>query len=96
MDNPNPQVFDPLDLELIDRVYEVAWEEVKTRDLFRDQNQDEERKQALRKMIFSLAPPGHVDFDALCELVLRNISQPRTRVKPPPAKRRTPRPGIGM
>ena len=96
MGTPNPLVFDPLDLELIDRVYEVAWEHVKARDLFCDPSQDEERKQALRKMIFTLAPPGHVDFDTLCELVLLNIPEPRSRAKPPSAKRRRSPPGISM
>ena len=78
MGTPNPLVLDPLDLELIDRVYEVAWEQIKARDLFRDPSQDEERQQSLRKLIFTLAPPGHVDFDKLCDLVLPKIAGPPT------------------
>jgi hypothetical protein len=47
-------------------------------------------------LIFTLAPPGHVDFDTLCKLVLLNIPKPRTGTKPPPAKHRRSPPGIGM
>jgi hypothetical protein len=82
MGTRKPLVFDPLDLEIIDRVFEVAWEQIKARDLSRDQSLDEEKKQALREMIFDLAPPGHVDFDTLCDLVLPNIPEPRTSPAP--------------
>ena len=78
MGTRKPLVFDPLDLEIIDRVFEVAWEQVKAQNLFRDESQDEDRKQALRQMIFTLAPPGHVDFDKLCDLVLPKIAGPPT------------------
>ena len=47
----------------------------------------EKRKQALRRMIVTLSPPGRVDFDKLCDLVLVNIPEPRT-AKPPAKKRR--------
>jgi hypothetical protein len=83
-----------MDLYVLDRVFEVAWEQVKARDIFRDQSQDGERKQALRKMIVTLAQPGRVDFDKLCDLVLANIPEPRN-TKPPAKKRRQSPPGIG-
>jgi hypothetical protein len=83
-----------MDLYVLDRVYDVAWEQVKARDIFRDQSQDGERKQALRNMIVALAQPGRVDFDKLCDLVLANIPEPRT-AKPPPKKRRQSPPGLG-
>ena len=34
--------FDPLDLEIIDLVYEVAWEQISAREPSRDMAQDEE------------------------------------------------------
>ena len=82
-----PLVFSPMDLYVLDRVYEVAWEQVKARDIFRDKSQDGQRKQRLRKMIVALAHPGRVDFDTLCDLVLANIPEPRA-AKPPSGKRR--------
>ena len=91
---PKPLVFEPLDLEIIDRVFEVAWEHVKARDLFRDETRDEERKQALRQTIFKLAPPGHVDFDKLCDLVLPNIPEPRTAKQLPEKRPRSPLIGV--
>jgi hypothetical protein len=36
-----PRVFTPLDLEVLDRVYEAAWEQVKARDLYRDTSKDQ-------------------------------------------------------
>ena len=42
-----PHAFDPLDLEIIDLVYEVAWEQVSAREPARDTAQDEERQASL-------------------------------------------------
>jgi hypothetical protein len=71
-----PRVFTPLDLEVLDRVFEAAWEHVKSRDLFRDTSKDEERKQTLRRLLFVLAQPGKVDFDLLYDRLLTNIPEP--------------------
>jgi hypothetical protein len=43
------RAFDPLDLEIIDRVYEVAWAHVEAREPDRDTARDGERQKALRK-----------------------------------------------
>ena len=47
--------FDPLDLEIIDRVYEVAWAHVQARHPNRDTVSDGERQEVLRKKIFGVA-----------------------------------------
>jgi hypothetical protein len=76
------RVFDPLDLEIIDRVYEAAWAQIEAREPFRDQQRDSERQERLRKLIFATAGMGHlgagnhVDFDNLCDDVFENISKP--------------------
>jgi hypothetical protein len=70
-----PRVFGPLDLEIIDRVYEAAWAQVEARDPFRDRSMDGERRDALRKWMFALATPGSVDFDTLCDKVLAIIPE---------------------
>ena len=44
-----PHAFDPLDMEIIDLVYEVAWEQVSARDPSGDTAEDEERQASLRK-----------------------------------------------
>jgi hypothetical protein len=62
--------FDPLDLEIIDRVYEAAWAQLQARDPYRDPTEDPEREEALRKRIFAVAIPGQFDFDTLCDRVL--------------------------
>lgn len=45
----HPHVFDPLDLEIIDRVYEAAWARVGANEPDRDRSQDDARKRALRQ-----------------------------------------------
>jgi hypothetical protein len=82
-----PRAFRPLDLEIIDRVYDVAWETIKAHDLYRDTAMDEKRKQRLRRMLFIFAKPGNVDFDQLCDQVLTNLTEPWAM---PPRKRRSP------
>ena len=82
-------VFDPLDLEIMDRVYEVAWAHVQAREPARNTASDGGRQQALRRKIFGIARilgPGHVDFDTLTDMVLATISEqpqpePRPRVE---------------
>ena len=71
----HPRVFDPLDLEIIDRVYETAWAQVEAREPFRDRGRDGEREEALRKLIFASAGTGHVDFNNLCDSVLANMPE---------------------
>jgi hypothetical protein len=77
--------FDPLDLEIIDRVYEVAWAHIQARQPNRNSASDGLRQETLRKKIFGVARmlgPGHVDFDALTEVVLATIPDHRTRQRP--------------
>lgn len=73
-------VFDPLDLEVIDRVYETAWAHVQATQPDRNTASDGERQKALRKKIFGVARivgSGHVDFDTLAEVVLATIPDAR-------------------
>ena len=75
-----PRVFDPLDLEIVDRVYEAAWAQVEARETNRDREQDGERQEALRKRIFACAYPGRVDFDILYESVIASLAQSELEV----------------
>jgi hypothetical protein len=70
MSSKYPRAFDPLDLEIIDRVYEAAWAQIEACEPRRDTEQDGDRQQALREHIFAVAGIGSVDFDALHERVL--------------------------
>ena len=75
MGSSNPrQKFDPFDLELIDRVYDVACAYMEARDLYRDKAEDTEEEHALRKMVFACASKGPLDFDTLCERVLASMN----------------------
>jgi hypothetical protein len=73
------RVFDPLDLEIIDRVYETAWARLEALEPFRDREEDGERQKELRKLILAFAHTtksasgNHIDFDDLSELVLDSI-----------------------
>jgi hypothetical protein len=70
-----PQVFLPLDLEIMDRVYEAAWAELEARDPFRDREMDGERGEALRKLVMNQTGTGKVDFDTLFERVVANMPE---------------------
>jgi hypothetical protein len=69
----NPRGFDPLDLEIIDQVYDVAWAQVLAREPYRDTSKDGNRKDALRKHLFALASSGKVNFDTLCDGILASF-----------------------
>ena len=68
--------FDPLDLEIIDHVYEAAWLAFTARHPVSD-GDEADRQTNLRQRIFALAHPGRVDFDALYEKVLSSYDKPR-------------------
>ena len=70
-----PPAFDPLDLEIIERVCEAAWARVVARNRFRDEDKDDERQKALRVWLFALAGPAPVDFDILYDKVLTTIPE---------------------
>jgi hypothetical protein len=69
----HPRVFHPLDLEIIDRVYEAAWAQVEAREPFRDRENDSERQEALRKLVIDQTDTGRVDFDTLFQKVMANM-----------------------
>jgi hypothetical protein len=69
----SPHAFDPLDLEIIDRVYEAAWAQVEARRPF--SNTDSERREALRKYVMACAAEGKIEFDALYERVVAHMAK---------------------
>ena len=71
-------VFDPLDLEIMDRVYEVAWAHAQAREPYGNTAVDGARQTALRRKILGvarIAGPGHIDYDTLAEVVLATVSE---------------------
>lgn len=58
--------YDPLDLEIIDRVFEAAWARFVAAAYDRDPGHDEARMAALHKWVFALASHP-VEFDSLLE-----------------------------
>jgi hypothetical protein len=69
------RAFDPLDLEIVDRVYEAAWAQIEAREPIRDGDMDGERQEALRRLVFAVAKSGRIDFDTLCEQVLASMPE---------------------
>jgi hypothetical protein len=69
------RVFDPLDLEIIDLVYEAALVEIAARDPLSDPIKEQERQEALKKLVFAVAQPGAVEFDHLLDKVLEFASE---------------------
>jgi hypothetical protein len=68
-------VFYPLDLEIMDRVFEAAWAELEARDPFRDREKDGEREETLRKLVMDQTGTGKIDFDTLLARVVANMPE---------------------
>src|SRR4029453_3158938 len=71
----HPRVFHPLDLEIMDRVFEAAWAELEARDPFRDREKDGERGETLRRLVMDQTGTGKVDFDTLLGRVVANMPE---------------------
>jgi len=71
----HPRVFHPLDLEIIDCVYEAAWAALEASAPFRDRARDGERGEVLRKLVMDSTETGRVNFDTLCDRVLANMTE---------------------
>jgi hypothetical protein len=69
-----PRVFDPLDLEIIDLVYEAALAQIAAREPLSDPSKDLECQESLKKLVLLLAKPGSVEFDDLLDKVLEHAS----------------------
>jgi hypothetical protein len=76
--------FEPFELEIIDRVYEVAWAQILARHPGRELENDTGRQEALRKRLFILADRRPIEFDTLRERAL--VSMPETLMSEPEAK----------
>src|ERR1051326_5515657 len=68
------RVFDPLDLEIIDRVVEAVWVRIEAQSSLRDGRTDDELKEMLLKQVMICAASGKVDFDALYDKVAASMS----------------------
>jgi hypothetical protein len=69
------RVFDPLDLKIIDLVYEAALVQLAARDPLSDPVKEPERQEAFKKLVFAVAEPGAVEFDDLLDKVLEYASK---------------------
>jgi hypothetical protein len=63
-------VFDPLDLAIIERVYEAALAQFEAHRASSDSEKDEELKDALRKRVMACAAMGQFEFDTLYDRVV--------------------------
>jgi hypothetical protein len=69
------RVFQPHELEIIDRVFEAAWARLNARHPFREAERDKGRQEALRKIIMDQTGTDRVQYSALGEKVLSNLDQ---------------------
>jgi hypothetical protein len=77
MGTSDRSAFDPLDLEVIDRVYEAACAALLARNPETDANKESARQKNLRQRLFVLAQPGSVDFDTLFDQVMSTYDPPK-------------------
>ena len=75
------QKFDPLDLEIVERVYEVGCAYLAARDPYEDVTKHAEEEATLRKTVFVIAGTGQLDFDTLCDSVIAQIEKIRTMAR---------------
>ena len=68
-----PRVFDPLDLEIIDRVYEAACARFEAK--MPPSRPRDELRESLRKRVTTCAASGNVDFDSLYEQVCVSLAR---------------------
>jgi hypothetical protein len=68
----SPRVFDPLDLEIIDRVYEAACARFEAQ--MPPSGPRDELRKSLRKRVMTCAAFGNVDFDSLYEQVCASLA----------------------
>jgi hypothetical protein len=67
--------FDPLDLEIIDLVYEAVCVHLASNYPDHGATPDEQWQPILRKRLFAIAEPGPVGFDALWERTVGNMTE---------------------
>jgi len=71
--------FDPFELEIVDRVYEVACRHIEARDLYLETADIAREEEALRKLVFACAANGRLEFDPLCDKVLARLAETQSR-----------------
>lgn len=67
--------FDPLDLAIVDSVYQAAWVQLVVRSPALNAEELEKRQQNLHQRVLALAKPGSVDFDTLYERAIASFDQ---------------------
>jgi hypothetical protein len=67
--------FDPFELEIVERVYDLACRHIEARDLYRETVNSAEEVDGLRKLVFACAARGRLDFDTLCDKVLAQLGK---------------------
>jgi hypothetical protein len=67
-----PRVFDHLDLEIIDRVYDAACARFEAQ--MPPSRPRDELRESLRKRVMTCAASGNVDFDSLFEQVCASLA----------------------
>ena len=69
----NWETLNPADRVILDQVFEAAWAVIQAHDPFRDLDQDEQLKFALREQLFVLAADGERDRQGLRSLLLADV-----------------------
>ena len=76
-ESPEPcyTAFDPMELEIIERVYNSIWDAIRIADPFRNLRMDEELQASLRRKLFAYAAlKGTNDPEALMQTVLESLN----------------------
>src|SRR5262245_1684113 len=77
-----PRVYDPLDLEVIDLVFEAASVQIAAKHPLPSPEDESNRQARLKKLVFACAQPGSVKFDELLDKVLERASDLKGIVQP--------------
>ena len=71
----HPRSFQPLELEIMDYVYEAAWAYIEALDPFRDRSHDWVRQAVLRKQVIDSTGKDRIEFDTLYEKVVEAMPE---------------------
>jgi hypothetical protein len=73
---PNLPIFSPEQLQTIEAAFEATWALISS-DPFRDPNNDERSKMAIRKKLISVASSGVFDVDLMRKIALSSMGYSR-------------------
>ena len=75
--NPQPEIYDPKTLAVMDKAFAAIWHVLRTDDPFRDYTKDSELRLAIGQKLMELVANGVTDPVRLGYITLKSLPLPR-------------------